>query len=158
MARRANRRSKTRSKPRRTSVPPRRVRIKRPDAEALLLDLARDIPIRTDASMNDAEALVGTLASAYAPEMPLATALREDWLRGRGNKTAGLALAFAREQVRLAVSDVLQRARAKRTVRADADVDTLAWLVLSACEALTHEPPSAVSDRTQALVMFLHAR
>jgi len=103
------------------------------------------------------DAIVGELATTYAPDAPLATALRDDWLRGHGDKTARLALAWAREQVRLAVAEVLQHARAKRTLRPDGDVDTLAWLLLAACEALAHEPASAVSDRTQALVAFLRA-
>ena len=125
----------------------------------LLLDLARDMAQRVTSAgpKVDLDAIVAALATAYAPESRLATALRNDWLRGRGDKTARLALAWAREQVRLAVAEALQHVRAQRTLRVSGDVDTLAWLVLAACEALAHEPASAVSDRAHALVAFLRA-
>ena len=132
-------------------------------AETLLLDLARDISARAGALDHqadikaDLETIVAALGSAYAPDAALATALREDWLRGRDDKTARLALAWAREQVRLALSEVLQQARAMRAMRADGDVDTLAWLWLAACEALAHEPSSAAGDRAHALLAFLRA-
>jgi hypothetical protein len=131
----------------------------RASAETLLLGLARDITVRTAALERsaDVDPIVVSLLSAYAPDAPLATALREDWLRSRNDKTARLALAWAREQLRLALSEVLQRARAMRSMRADGDVETLAWLWLAACEALAHEPTSAVSDRAHALVAFLNA-
>jgi hypothetical protein len=131
----------------------------RASAETLLLGLARDITVRAAALERsaDVDPIVVSLLSAYAPDAPLATALREDWLRSRNDKTARLALAWAREQLRLALSEVLQRARAMRSMRADGDVETLAWLWLAACEALAHEPTSAVSDRAHALVAFLNA-
>ena len=133
----------------------------RATAERLLLDLARDISARAGALDHEPdikaalETIVTALGSAYAPDAALATALREDWLRGRGDKTARLALAWAREQVRLALSEVLQHALAMRAMRADGDVDTLAWLWLAACEALAHEPLSAAGDRAHALLAFL---
>ena len=135
----------------------------RATAETLLLDLARDISARAGALDRkadvkvDLESIVTALGAAYAPDAALATALREDWLRARGDKTADLALAWAREQVRLALSEVLQHARAMRAMRVDGDVETLAWLWLAACEALAHEPPSAAADRAHALVAFLRA-
>jgi hypothetical protein len=131
----------------------------RASAETLLLGLARDIASRAAALEHraDVDTIVVTLLSAYAPDAPLAIALREDWLRSRNDKTARLALAWAREQLRLALSEVLQRARATRSMRNAGDVETLAWLWLAACEALAHEPTSAVSDRAHALVAFLDA-
>ena len=131
----------------------------RASAETLLLGLARDIALRAATLERgaDVEAIAITLLGAYAPDAPLATALREDWLRSRNDKTGRLALAWAREQLRLALSEVLQRARAIRSIRGDGNVDTLAWLWLAACEALAHEPPSAVSDRAHALLAFLNA-
>ena len=128
-----------------------------------MLDLARDISARAGALDHEAdikadlEAIVAALGSAYAPDAALATALRGDWLRGRGDKTARLALAWAREQVSLALSEVLQHARAMRAMRADGDVDTLAWLWLAACEALAYEPSAAASDRAHALLAFLRS-
>jgi hypothetical protein len=118
----------------------------------MLLSLARELTAGLERP-TDVGAVVLTLSNAYAPGAPLATALREDWLRGANDKTARLALAWAREQVRLALAEVLQRASGGSRPRGD--VDTLAWLLLAACEALAHDPPSAVTDRAQALAAFL---
>jgi hypothetical protein len=125
-----------------------------------LLALARELSARSAAVTQaaDVRATVDVLAAAYAPEAPLAIVLREDWLHGRGDKTAQLALAWAREQVRVAMVEVLQRARGAGLTRAEADVETLAWLWLAACEALAHEPATAVPDRVHALAAFLLAR
>jgi hypothetical protein len=126
-------------------------------AETLLLTLAREVSARSAGVTQaaDVHATVDVIAAVYAPETPLAMALREDWLYGRGDKTAQLALAWAREQVRVAMVEVLHRARAARLIRADRDVETLAWLWLAACEALAHEPATAVPDRVHALAAFL---
>ena len=144
--------------PRRRAAPAgKRAPAARASAETLLLGVARDISMRAAALERaaDIEAIVAALLSAYAPDAPLAKALREDWLRGRDDKTARLALAWAREQVRLALFEVLQRGRASRALRVTGDAETLAWLWLAACEALAHEPTAAVSDRAHALVAFL---
>ena len=124
-----------------------------------MLALARELTERaaqfTQAA--DLRAVVDALAAAYGPESPLAAAMREDWLRGRNDKNVRLALGWAREQVRLAIVDVVQRAAQTSLVRAHADAETLAWLWLACCEALAYEPPSAVADRVQALSAFLGA-
>jgi len=132
--------------------------VPRASAETLLLEVARDVSRRAAALERaaDVDTIVAALASAYAADAPLATALREDWLRGRDDKTARLTLAWAREQVRLALSEVLQRTRALRPLRTGVDVEILAWVWLAACEALAHEPASAASDRAHALATFLH--
>jgi hypothetical protein len=122
-----------------------------PDAEALLLELARSL----GPAGGDLAVLVATTAAAYEPAAPLARALRDEVVSRRDDKTARLALAWAREQVRLALVEVLQAARAARRVRPDGDLDTLAWLWLAGCEALALEPPEAVADRVQALTTFL---
>ena len=74
-------------------------------------------------------------------------AVRRAWLAGRGDKTATLALAWAREQVRMALEEILARSRPAVGLSAD----THAWVLLAACEALAHEPPAAVPDRLRAL-------
>jgi hypothetical protein len=109
----------------------------------------------TIAPAEDVHTAVDAIAAAYAPEGPLSLALREDSLHLHGDKTAELALAWAREQVRVAMVELLERARGARLVRADGDVETLAWLWRAACEALAHEPPTAVADRVHALAAFL---
>ena len=126
-------------------------------AESLLLDLARTLPKREVTDAAEFTAAVDITAAAYAPDAPLARALHADWLHTTDDKTARLALGWAREQVRLALVDILQRARAARVVRGHRDAETAAWLWLAACEALAHDPASAVPDRVHALVTFLTA-
>lgn len=109
------------------------------DAERRLLDLARALPA-------DGPNAVRVVADAYRPDGPLPLALAETWIAGRRDKTRALALAWAREQLRLALEDAL------RGAATFAEPATLAWLVLAACEALAHEPPSAAADRLAALL------
>jgi hypothetical protein len=125
-------------------------------AETLLLALARTVSARAGqlAHAPDVGAMVELLAAAYAPDAPLAEALRE----AAADKTAQLARGWAREQVRLALMEIVASAGAARVVRTDTDADTLAWLWLAACESLTHETPTAVADRVHALTAFLTAR
>ena len=120
-----------------------------------MLELARSLAKRTVAHTTDLTAIIEATATAYAPGGSLAIAFRTEWLGTTNNKTAQLALAWAREQVRLALAEILARARGERVLRAAGDTDTLAWLWLAACEALAQEPASAVPDRVHALVSFL---
>jgi hypothetical protein len=125
------------------------VRPRSREAERRLLSLARDLTSlgRAERPPQDtlAEALgrlSGTLAApGRAP--------------GAGDKAERLALAWAREQVRLALTDVLERATAAGAARSDVPAATLAWLVLAAGEALAHEAPDAVPDRLAALAAFI---
>ena len=122
------------------------------DAERRLLALAQ----RLGAVVPDTEGAAGlstalrTLTAEYAAEAPLPRAMCGAWLGSRKDKTAALALAWAREQVRLALRDVLERARTRGALAVDAD--TLAWLLLAAGEALAYEPGSAVADRVRVLL------
>ena len=66
------------------------------------------------------------------------------------DKTAVLALAWARERVRLTLEEVLARTLARGSLPGSAE--TRSWLILAACEAMALEPPSAVADRLRALL------
>lgn len=108
---------------------------------------------------------MSALAGAHSPRPDWLDALLErlaaplaDGRTRRGDKSRALALAWAREQVRLAVADVLVAAVAAGQVRADVERDVLAWLVLAAADALAYEPPEAVPDRLKALREFLRPR
>ena len=136
------------ARPRSTARPP---RPKKPvEAETRLLALAREVAAlpRDDALA----AALRALAGAHAPDGATPRAVYGAWLASRGDKTAALALAWAREQVRLALQETIERAR--RPSRVDVAPDTLAWLLLAACESLAHEPPSAVADRLRALLLL----
>lgn len=113
--------------------------------EARLLRLAGELAaLARDASTPDvalAEALA-RLARAHAPSRHARLGL------GAPHE---LALAWAREQVRVALADLLARAARAGLARRDLDAAALAWLVLAGAEALQHEPPDAVEDRLEAL-------
>lgn len=119
------------------------------DAERRLLALAQ----RVGAVVDDAAGLstaLRTLTAEYSAEAALPRAMCGAWLGSRKDKTAALALVWAREQVRLALRDVLERSRTRGALAVDAD--TLSWLLLAACEALAYEPGSAVADRVRVLL------
>jgi len=118
------------------------------EAERRLLALARDLSALHGEALPQA---LDLLAEAYGPEAPLPSELHRAWLAGRGNKTAVLALAWAREQVRLALEEILGAAPVSSRAGLGVSGETRAWIVLAACEALAHEPPSAVPDRIRAL-------
>jgi len=161
---RAQRRAKTR--PQRTAPRPAPVVAPSPSsaasrplaAEPFLLELARTLAKHSGVNAAGLAAAVEAMAAAYAPDAPLALALRADALRTADDKTARLALGWAREHVRLALVEILQRASDARVVPSGRDAETLAWLWLAACEALAHELPSAVADRVHALLTFLTER
>jgi hypothetical protein len=94
---------------------------------------------------------VRTLADAYAPDAPLPRAVAQAWLRSRGDKTATLALAYARENLRLAIEEVLTRAPRGAL---PGSPEVRAWLVLAACEAMALEPREAAADRLRALLQL----
>jgi hypothetical protein len=96
-------------------------------------------------------AAVGTLITAHADD-DRGPAGQRPVQRRATDKTRRLALAWAREQVRLAILEVLQRAAAAGVVRGDIGPDTLAWLVLVGTEALRQEPREAAADHARTLV------
>src|SRR5262249_1199302 len=132
------------------------------EAERRLLALARELSALEGDALPRA---LDLLADAYGPEAPLPSALHQAWLAGRGhktaspararaargNKTAVVALAWAREQVRLALEEILGAAPLGTRASLGVPAETRAWIVLAACEALAHEPASAVPDRVRAL-------
>jgi hypothetical protein len=71
------------------------------------------------------------------------------------DKARRLAVAWAREQVRLALEEVIARAAAEGRARSDLPADTLAWILLAAADALIYEPADAAADRILALRALL---
>jgi len=114
--------------------------------EARLLRVARELTALAAAGAGAGDAVRAAMACLAAPS-PAGPA-------GRGRL---LALAWAREQARLAMRDVLERGVAAGAVRADLAPDDLAWLALAGCEAAVREPAEAALDRVQALAAFLAA-
>ena len=147
MARARRRQSKTRRKKTRPA-PKRRIRVTVPRptrAEALLLALAKDL---ADAPLDDA---LRKLADAFAPSAELPREVYGAWIKSRREKTTTLALSWAREQLRLSLEETIARSPRIRPA-GGLRPDTLAWLLLAACEAIAHEPPSAVADRVRIVL------
>jgi hypothetical protein len=143
MARARRRRRKTRKSSKRrirTAPLPRPTR-----AETLLLALAKDL---ADAPLDGA---LRRLADAFTPDADLPREVYGAWIKSRREKTASLALSWAREQLRLSLEETIARSPRPR-VPIGLGPDTLAWLLLAACEALAHEPPSAVADRVRTVL------
>lgn len=140
-------RAKTTRLPRRRRKPV--VRLRPLEPERRLLRLASELTALGRADRPPRDTLADALAcfSAGLAEPAPAT--------GRADKARRLALAWAREQVRLAFTEVLERATAAGAVRRDVPVAMLAWLVLAACETLAQEAPDAVPDRLAALAAFI---
>jgi hypothetical protein len=128
---------------------PRRAAVKPSEAERRLLALARE---RQGLGADALPRAVRALAAAYAPSGELPKAVHRAWLASRDDKTATLALAWAREQLRLGLQDVIEATPPSARGALPLPAETLAWLLLAACESLAHEPPSAVADRLRSLL------
>jgi hypothetical protein len=125
-------------------------------AEADLLRLAREISAIAqvrDPAKAGVRAALALLARAYT-EGPLPRALFHAWLHRSVDESAALALAWAREQLRLALEEVIDQEAPRGRARTDVPAATLAWMLLAACEAMAHEPAGSVDDRLETLVAF----
>jgi len=122
-----------------------------------LLELAQEIAelARDGGGSQALSAALLKLAAAYGPSAPLPREVFHAWVRSRNDKTATLALAWAREQVRLGLQEVVERTLRGARGRVDVDAETLAWFLLAGCEAISYEPPSAVADRLRALLQLI---
>jgi hypothetical protein len=150
-------RSKVERKPRARKVRAPRVKIPPPDpAELRLLELAQELAhlARNAENSQALAAPVLKLAAAYGPSAPLPQEVFRAWVRSRTDKTAALALAWAREQVRLGLQEVVERTKGARS-RVDVDAETLAWILLAGCEAIAQEPPSAGADRVRTMLQLI---
>lgn len=97
-------------------------------------------------------AAIEALVAGYIRGGALASVVAEAWRAAGADKRAALSLAWAREQLRLAVADVLAREAKAGRLRADLPLDTLAWAVLAGAEAVMYEPPESAADRIDALL------
>jgi len=143
-------------RPRRRSVPTAAPR--QSAAETALLALARTLATARTADPSPREAVtrtLATLAASFQAGAPLPRALAQARLAALGDKTRALALAWAREQLRLLLGEVLEGAAAAGAVRVGLTPDSIAWILLAACEALADEPPQAAPDRIRALEDWL---
>ena len=125
------------------------------EAEREILGLAArlsTIAIEAEPPTTTWREVLEILLGACSADGRLAPLLLDAWGRTRGDKRAALALGWAREQLRLAVEEVMAREAKASRLRAGIPLDALAWLVLTAAEAAVHEPPTNAADRLEALV------
>lgn len=127
-------------------------------AELGLLKLAREIAAlaRDAAGPAALGAALEKLTTAFTASALEPVAMLEALKKSRDSKTRLLALGWAREQLRLALQELIQRAADAGRARTDMTPATLAWLLLAGCQALAYEPPTAVQDRAAALLDFTH--
>jgi len=138
----ARRRRAARPSKRRAPPPPARLGA----GEARLLTLARDLTtlITTAPPSRLLDAALERLASGARP-----------LARNHADKTKALAAAWAHEQARLAMNEILEREARRGALRDDLSRPLLAWLLIAARDALAHESPDALEERLQALGRFL---
>jgi hypothetical protein len=134
--------------------------VRRPSAaETGLLELAQALATPTGSGEREALArALDLLEVAFAPDAPLPRHLAQAWLRTRGDKTAALALGWAREQVRRALADVVRGVRRRGDLDGEVSPGTAAWLLLAAAEGESHEVGGSVSDRLSAVCGLLFSR
>lgn len=147
--------ARTRARRARPAIP----RPRRPSGIAViegeLLALARRvsaIAAEPEPPRTSLRGALDALLEAYAADARLRSALLDAWRLAATDKRAALALAWAREQLRLAVADVLAREAKADRLRPGTPLDALAWVTLAAAEAVIHELPGSAPDRVDALV------
>jgi hypothetical protein len=146
------RRNAARSARRERRLPP---PAKPTEAERRLLDLAREL---SGLGSDPLPRALRALAAIHAPDAPLPGALARAFLASRGDKTAALALAYAREQVRAALQELLEATPPSARGPLPAPPEAVAWLLVAAAHALALEPPSAVADRVRMLAVLTGCR
>jgi hypothetical protein len=127
-------------------------------AETALLALARALSELTEPEAAPGTAVTAALdelALAFRAGAPLPRALAQARNAALTDEARALAVAWAREQLRLSLGEILGRAIATGDVKVVLPAESLAWLVLAACEALADEPPHAAPDRVRLLAEWL---
>jgi hypothetical protein len=128
----------------RTGRQPARRTAPRPSEEARFLSLARELTGPAAAGVAPGDRLRNALARLAGDRAPGPA-------RTRAQKVRALSLGWAREQVRLALEEIIAGAVAAGAARSDVPAEMLAWLLLAGTDALAHESPEAAVDRLQAL-------
>jgi hypothetical protein len=126
-------------------------------AEAALLRLATEITMAAASAegRSPLRAALDVVAGAHAKGAALPSALFQWWLARDSDDAARLALGWAREQVRVALEEILQRERTAGRARSDVPLGALAWIALAGCEAIAHEPAGTAAERLDTLISVL---
>ena len=127
-------------------------------AEGALLALARTLTSVAAADPSPRAAVataLEVLATAFEARARLPRLLAQARTAALADDAYALALGWAREQLRLSLAEIVARAAGAGELRAALPSESLAWLVLAACEALADEPPQAAPDRIRLLAEWL---
>lgn len=127
-------------------------------AESALLALARTLTSVTAAEPSPRDAVttaLDVLATAFEAGARLPRVLAQARSDALADESLALAVGWAREQLRLSLAEILARAADAGDLRVTLPAESLAWLVLAACEALADEPPQAAPDRIRLLAEWL---
>ena len=124
------------------------------DAERVTLDLARSIATiaaERPPAPTPLRAALTQMTTAYASQ---AAVFFDAWKRARSDKRAALALGWAREQLRLAVVELLARDGTAGRLRTAATHDSLARIIVAVSESAVADTTDAV-ERIEALTVVL---
>lgn len=119
-----------------------------------MLGVARDVAAlgaERGSTLRDA---LGLVARAFADGV-LARARFEAFLTRASDEAPALALAWAREQLRLALQELVEREVKAGHVRDDVPAEPLSWVLLAGCEALAHEAPGDADARVESLLLLV---
>ena len=158
MSRSKRARRPAKSRPARRPAPPPPTAAPPSPAESALLALARTLTSVTAAEPSPRAAVttaLDVLATAFEAGARLPRTLAEARHAALADEAYALALGWAREQLRVSLAEILGRAADAGDVHVTLPAESLAWLVLAACEALADEPPQAAPDRIRLLVSWL---
>src|SRR5688500_6118539 len=129
-ARKSDKRTKSAAK-----AKPAGARRVRPDVERTMLELAQRVATIAAEPHPAPTPLRAALAHMLSTHAAHGAALLDAWRRARADKRAALAQGWAREQLRLAVVELLGREAKAGRLRTELPHDALAWVVVVASES-----------------------
>jgi hypothetical protein len=123
-------------RPRRFPVPsPAEQRLLALAAELAAIAAANEPPrIRRDQAL-------GRLAEAFGRDGESASLILAAWHRGRADRGLALAVAWAREQLRVSLQEILEAGARQGVMRRDRDPAALASVLLAGAESLLRDAP-----------------
>jgi hypothetical protein len=95
------------------------------------------------------------LTAAFGSDAELAPLLAPVWHRALTDERLALTFAWMREQLRVSLQEILEAGVAEGTVRKEPNPESLAWIILAACEALVREAPGGGVVPTADLLVAL---
>jgi hypothetical protein len=127
-------------------------------AERRLLELAAEVAAIAAADEPPRvrrDQALGRLVEVFGRDGETASLILAAWHRGRADHDLALALAWAREQIRVSLQEILQAGARAGVMRRDRDPATLAAVLLAGCESLLRAAPDEGAVPTNDLLRVL---